>query len=342
MATHTIGTGGDFSTPQAWEDDIPATLTEQRIGQCKNQEFSGSPAISFSAHTTTSSFNIILEAESGASFKDAGVRNNPLRYSSSGARFTASSTYAFPIVVSSVTIGHLIIRDLMVFKSAGNFAGCIDIQVLTTTESQLKDLICENLSPNGYVIQSLLSSGNLRMDNVVAIQRATSGDGIKARGSGGTTTLNGCTVVRPSNVTPAGIGIQDQYGATFVFSTVIAGFSTDCASGWDSSSDYNATTFSDAASGLPDPATDHNVYDLTYDTALFVQPSDAGGNHDFRTLTGSALENAGLLDATNAPEDISGETRNDPPEIGAWELTPPPPPTEPRFLNPLQSNLSWR
>jgi hypothetical protein len=320
MATHTIGTGGDFSTPQAWEDDIPATLTEQRIGQLKNESFSGSPAINFSAHTTTASFDIILETESGASFKDQDVRNRALRFQTDSARLTSTGNYFEALRVGSVTIGHLIVRNIQFQKASGSYVGAIDIHGVTTTAMQFKDCIVESHSTNWAVIASALASGTLRFDNVVMINRSTGGHGLDARGSGGTTHVNHCTIVRPSNITAAGTGIRRQYGTTVVKNTLIAGFTTDIASGADSSSDYNATTFTDGGSGLPDPTPDHNVYNINYNTSLVVQPSDSGGNHDFRTVSGSALEDTGLLDSTNAPNDISGTARSDPPEIGAWEL----------------------
>lgn len=321
MATHTIGTGGDFSTPQAWEDDIPTTLTAQRIGQCKNQEFSGTPVINFSAHTTVlSTLDVILETESGASFKDnANIRTNALRYNSAnGAGFVSSSDYDYQaaIYVSGV-INHLTIRNLQV--KAARFPIHYLFSVADPTTNLFKDMIFEKTGNANSPVVTVMAK---RLDNVLIIQRGTAGNGLFCT-SGGVnlaTVVNGCGIVRPSNVTAAGTGLTRLYVVPIVKSSSVFGFSTDCGTGFDSTSDYNATSKSDAASGFPDPATDHNVYDCVYDTALFVQPSDASGGHDFRTLTGSALVNTGLLDSTNAPNDISGQARSDPPEIGVWEL----------------------
>ena len=335
MATHSIGTGGDFSTPQLWEDDIPGTLTEDRIGQCKNQEFTSTiPVIEFSAHVA-GSFVITLECQTGASFKDnANVRTNALRYNASngaGLRATAD----FQTLRISGVCNNLTIRGLQFACLVNNYSSGV-VRVTFGADGSanalIKDCIFESNSNSNPVFNNSGLRGNVV--NCLMIQRHTAGNGISSDG-GGTINFIECTIVRPSNVTAAGTGISRGYGTVVAKDCAIFGFSTD-ASGLDSASDYNATAKSSGASGLPSGG-GHNVYSVTYDTTLFVQPSDAGGSHDFRLVAGNGLENAGVYDGTNAPADISGTTRNNPPEIGVWELasTPSGDPRKGDFFSPM-------
>ena len=323
MATHTIGTGGDFTTVQAWEDDIPTTLTEQRIGQVKNEELTSSGGLlAFSAHTTTSSFNIILEAVSGGSFRDhANVRTNPLRYDASkGAslRCTATNNHLIYATNAGASDSPIIVRNLQLMHEGTS--GYTQVIQVSSAFVRLENVILEGFNANWILYSD--SSGNIDAYNSLMVARNASVSKLAFKNSsGGTWDFVGCTLVHPSNLSASGTGISTLYGnGATAKNCLIFGFTTDVANMVAADTDYNATSFSDAASGLPDNTPDHNVYDVAYDTTLFVQPSDSGGNHDFRIVAGSAVENAGIYDGTNSPEDISGTTRNDPPEIGAWEL----------------------
>jgi len=322
MATHSIGSGGSFSTPQLWEDDIPATLTEPRVGQLKNQEFSVSigPVIEFSAHTTSSGNFILLECESGASFKDnANVRTNALRYNASnGAGLKVTSQ--FYVIRISGACNHLTIRGVQAINTGNAYNNAVFAQSSSGSSTNLlvQDCIFEATIGGTFVVHLAAGTSGVKFVNCLVIQRSGSSHGFDS-GTGGTTEIIGCTIVAPSNNTSSGSGIDRVYGTTIAKNTAIFGFASDVTGGLDSSSDYNATSLSDAGSGLPDPTPDHNVYNLTY-TSQFEQSSDSGGAHDFRAKSGGGLENAGLLDSTNSPNDITGLARGTPPEIGVWEL----------------------
>jgi hypothetical protein len=324
MATHSIGTGGDFSTPQAWEDDIPATLTEQRIGQLKNQEFTAAATwvLDVGAHTTTSSFNIILETESGASFKNnANVRTNALRYNASnGAGFRKTAQYHAAIYFSG-QVGHMIIRNFQV-KCEGDFnTFCIYGNGATAaTDILIKDMILEHsASSTGTSLIANFSATAIRYVNLVCIKDGTGGNGLDLYG-GTAHYVIGCTVVRPSNRSAAGTGIVERYVTTTVEvrNTAVFGFSTASSISGPStgSSGYNAAS---NASGLPGSNNQHSV---TYSsTTPFVNATSASSAHDFRLADdANSLINNGDLDSTYSAEDISGTTRTDPTEIGAWEL----------------------
>lgn len=322
MATHTIGTGGDFSTVQAWEDDIPATLTEQRIGQVKNEELVvAGTVVDFSAHTTTSSFNIILEAISGGSFKDnVNVRTNALRYNAANGAALRNSSSSGSVINFSGVSNHVIVRNLQLkHDGTGTYNYALSVAAHGST-MLFKDLIIEATQNTGSF--AVIYHTGETFINCLIIQRGSAAGGIN-NSSLNQATIIGCTIVRPSNITPAGIGISPDYDGDIVKNTIVAGFTTDylIRGSGTTNTDYNATDKSDVASGFPDPASDHNVYSMPFTTSTFVQPSDAGGTHDFRILAAAVVENTGVYDGTNSPQDISGTTRNDPPEIGVWELS---------------------
>ncbi len=315
MAVKTIGTGGDYSTIQAWEDAVLATLLGNEEGQCFNQEFSSNttsvPLLDLSAHDTTLG-TLTLTAAAGASFQDnASVRSNGLRYNASnGAALKNTGFYAATIYISG-DIDRLIISKLQI--TATNAVGAGGLALNTTGNSgshhKFKDLILE--SAKGPCRVSSGSGG--RLDNCVFVERSSSNNAVWLVFGG--MTVNGCTVVRPSSNSPAGTGIDTYTSSPLLKDTAIFGFTTAVGSGFSGSSSNNAT---DQSSGLPGSSNQHSV---TYSaTTPFVQ-ADATGNLDFRLANdANALINNGVKDATNGPADISGTTRADPCEIGVWEL----------------------
>lgn len=321
MATHTIGTGGNFSTAQAWEDDIPGTLTEQRIGQVLNEELVvGGTVIDFSAHVTTSSFNIILEADEGASFKDhANVRTNALRYNASNGAALRNSSSSGNVINFSGASDHVTVRNLQLkHDGTGTYNYAVSVAAHGST-MLFKDLIIEGTQNSGSF--AVVYHFGETFVNCLIVQRGTAANGIM-NASTNQATIIGCTVVRPSNITAAGVGIYPDYDGDIVKDTIVAGFTTDYQTrgSGTTNTDYNATDLSDGASGFPDPGTDHNVYSMPFTTSTFVQPSDSGGTHDFRAVSSSVVDGTGVYDGTNSPNDISGFARSDPPEIGVWEL----------------------
>ncbi len=103
----TIGTGGDYTTLQAWEDASPANLVTSDVvwqGQCFNQEFFSSSAglLNVSGSTTDATRYKELTTYAGASFVDnAGVQTNALRYNASnGAGIRNSYAWGGPVSVN--------------------------------------------------------------------------------------------------------------------------------------------------------------------------------------------------------------------------------------------------
>jgi len=317
MATHSIGTGGDFATPALWEADIPATLTEQRVGQCKNEEFVvAGTVVDFSAHVTTSSFDIVLETESGAGFnQNVNVRTNALRYNASNGTGLRSTANYSPVILISGAIGHLTIRNLQLKCDATNNTGaCVYYSGFHAMTLHLyKDIIASCAATNNVVVY--VRSGGaaqiIRSVNVIAIQGHTSGNGFLT-GAGDTQFIN-CAAIRPDNVSPSGTGFARSYDTPIMTNCAVFGFTTPTGT-FSASSSNNA---SDAATGLPGTSNQHSV---TYtQTSPFTNGDTTSG--DYRLADdANALINNGVLDATNAPNDISGTARVNPCEIGVWEL----------------------
>lgn len=324
MATHSIAaSGGDFSTVQAWEDDIPGTLTEQRIGECNNEEFLvAAGVVNFSAHTTTSSFDIVLRCQTGDAFNDnANVRTNLLRYNASnGAGLRCTDAYACTIRVSGA-IGHLTVQNLQLRSDApGSTPACIFYDNFHACTLHLwKNIIADgnNASISIATFSNAGASDVIRVVNGLFINRSTGGDGI--RNNAGDNQYIHCATVRPNNITAGGVGFMRVYGTPIMTNCAVFGYSTTSSTGYSGSSSNNATNL---ASGLPGSSNQHSV---TYnDTTPFVLSDDANpspGIDDWRLAdNANSLINNGVLDATNAPNDISNTVRANPPEIGVWEL----------------------
>lgn len=320
MATHSIAaSGGDFSTVQAWEDDIPATLTEQRIGELNNEEFLvAAGVVNFSAHTTTSSFDIILRCQTGDAFNDnANVRTNALRYNASnGAALRCTDAYACVIRISGA-IGHLTVQNLQLKADApGATPACIFYDNFHACTLHIwKNIIAECRAASNSVVtfSNAGVSDVIRAVNMLVIT-ASSGSGDAIRNNAGDNQYINCAVVRPSDVTAGGIGFMRVYSAPILTNCAVFGFSTSNSAGYSGSSSNNAT---DLASGLPGSSNQHSV---TYSqTTPFVDADK--DSLDLRLAdNANSLINNGVLDATNAPNDISNTVRANPPEIGVWEL----------------------
>lgn len=297
--TKTIGTGGDYSTLQAWEDACPANLvTADQIwrGEVKNQLFSSSGALlTISGQTTDSTRYVELTTASGASFADnANVRTNALRYNSSnGAAIATSGGYVNVVTISTA---YTRMSKLQIQNTSG--------QLVTGANCTLEQMIVEcNWSP------IKVNSSPLTLKNCLVILKRSSADhGIDA--AVGTLTVYNCTIVRPSNYTAAGFGVEGVYGTITVKNTAIFGFSA--FSRGTATQNNNAT---DLASG----AGTSSQTSLTY-SSQFENASAGSGTEDFRAKSGGALVDNGVdLSGSGVTTDISGTARGATYDIGAWE-----------------------
>ena len=301
----TIGTGGDYTTLQAWEDASPANLVTSDVvwqGQCLNQEFFSSSAalLTVSGTTTDATRYKELTTYTGASFVDnASVQTNALRYNASnGAGIRSTYAWAGPIGVSE---SYFRISKLQISATTA-----VGFNGTGTTGLVIDKCIVEN---SGTTNEALKTYGSGTIKNTLIVGRST---GVIALLSNGTSAYN-CTFVRTGSST-SNI-LNGSYSTSTFKNCAFFGGATTLAGGGTTKT--YTTCYTDTASPPSGCTT------VTYDTSTgsgFENKTDA--TRDFRIKTGSALIDVGTTDTTNAANDIVGTSRpqGSAYDVGAWEL----------------------
>jgi hypothetical protein len=305
----TIGTGGDYSTPQAWEDAAPADLTAvDQIwqGQLLNQAFSGTGVQLVIAGSTTSATQYKeLTCAAGASWRDnASVRSSAFAFNASaGASITSTST-------------------------AGQAAVQLNEANARLTKVQVRNT---DLVSNSAAVDVLNSSGGIRLDSVIAQAANAQASALYRSKSfnclfislGGqsfiatidtTGEIHSSTLVRPSDKTVATYGLNSNYATgVLVKNTALLGCTT-------TASNQGGVTFTTCATSAAIPPT--GAVTVALSTANVT--NTVSGTLDMRPPSGSALIDAGTTDAT-ITTDATGISRpqGTNPDIGAWEYTAP-------------------
>jgi hypothetical protein len=316
-ATRTATIGALNGSNATW-DNIPGTeaFTVDQVtwnGEMYNDaEFTATTNIS--AHTTSSSAKIILTAAAGQSFQDhANVRTNALTDNQSlGVKIRRTTGYTNCVQVSGVVVNYTISRLMMQTTNVNS----VPFNGTTLCHNAIiKDcLMRTNNSATSTGTFGDFSGDSAKIINCIVLQTHATGAVMSMR----TGVVYNSTFIRSSDLTPAGNGMLcKNYGVAFMFSCAIFGATTPAATAgvgaWQSGSSHNAT---DAASGLPGSNNQHSV---SYSqTTPFVDADK--DSFDGRAIAGTSLAGNGFLDATNAPQDISGFTRPSSPTIGAWQL----------------------
>ena len=301
----TIGTGGDYTTLQAWEDASPANLVTSDVvwqGQCFNQEFFSSSAtlLTVSGTTTDATRYKELTTYAGASFVDnASVQTNALRYNASNGA-GIRNTYAWSPAVS-LNESYFRISKLQISGSAN----------AALSSSASDGLVVDKciFEASSTSVEPFKAYGTGTVKNSLFIQRSTN---LVAALSNGTNAYN-CTFARTGTGT-ASI-IRGSYSTSTLKNCAFFGGATTLASG--SSTRTYTTCYTDTASPPSGCTT------VAYDTSTgsgFENKTDA--TRDFRIKSTSAMVNAGTTDATNAATDIAGTARPSGAayDVGAWEL----------------------
>lgn len=133
MAVRTIGTGGDFSTPRAWEASLPATLTEPETARLLIQDFSSLSDVNatFDINVLTSATNFItIEADSGDQDFRADSTTVPF--------FTYARGGTFGIVTARNNCNHLLVRGITVNITAAQTNLILDVRTTIPTDSFLR------------------------------------------------------------------------------------------------------------------------------------------------------------------------------------------------------------
>lgn len=323
-----IGSGGYYSTLQAWEDDAPANLvTDDKVwigevlasGIVYSVGSFGAPALTVSGITTDATRFVWLRAAPGASFKDnVNVRTNALRYNEANGAFIRITTpYAACIRVSS---GYFRMTGLQI-----RAANTIDNYGYTFNGPGLiiEDCIF------GAQYKGALSVATHTIAPTVRNTLIYSEDG----GAGIVFNLNlqpykganliNCTFVRPSNLSPSVSAVNTDYGLGVVI---------------DNCAFFNYSATNPITGQYPTLQTIRNcaidgssfgftvgsgcLTGLTYaDQFEAVTPA---GSLDLRLKNGNSLANAGRdTSGFGVTTDITGVSRSGTYDIGAWETVSP-------------------
>lgn len=303
--TKTIGTGGDYTTLQAWEDASPANLvTSDQVwqGQCFNQEFFSSSAalLTVSGTTVDATRYKELTTYAGASFVDnASIQTNALRYNASnGAGIRSTYAWAAPVAVNE---SYFRISKMQISATTAVALGGV-----ATTGMVIDKCILEN---SGVSNEAIRAYGVCTIKNTLIVGRST---GSLAKLDNGVSVYN-CTFVRTASSTTN--IFTGSYSTTTLKNCAFFGGATTLASG--SSTRTYTTCYTDTASPPSGCTT------VAYDTSTgsgFENKTDA--TRDFRIKAGSALLDVGTTDTTNAANDIAGTARpqGSAYDVGAWEL----------------------
>lgn len=316
-----IGSAGgrDYSTLQAWNDAAPANLVtadEVWQGQCYNDsEFvSTLVQLTVGGSTTDATHYKELTAASGQSFQDqVGVRTNALTYNTAnGVGIRSTNGYGN----GSIDIEEDYFRCSRV-QCKGDAGDTRTIGGSTFKTGWIfKDLIIHGAqfgqtAPGGG--KGLGASATVI--NVAFLNPQASAATVNSTNTG--SSFIACAFVRLTSNSPAGHAVDQAYAGTNTFtmaSCAVFGFSDVSQSGSVASGSKNNAT--DLASF---PAGTANQTSVTFNaTTPFVQAGSSGT--DLRAIASTALATNGFLDATNAPNDISGFTRPANPTIGVWQL----------------------
>jgi hypothetical protein len=296
--------GRDYATPQAFEDAIPADITaagtdETWTGECYNDsEFT--TGTTFSGTSADVTHWIKLTTATGQSFIDhADKLTNALTYDQTkGVAINVSGSYTNGIRLSNAE--NITIEKLQINRTNASGNNRAIFADGTGANKLVQNVIVKTSESGSEGIQ--IYGG--KVNNTLIICTATNTTGLFLRNG---SEANFVTVVSPSDVTSTVIGIDGQYTNNIVKNCVSFGFGTDFESGvWAASSDYNASD------GTGSPGA-NSVDSLTFADQFEVVTTTG---MDFRAKSGNDLQ-AGVADLTL---DIIGQTRADPPTIGAWEF----------------------
>ena len=302
----TIGTGGDYSTLQAWEDACPANLVSaDQIwqGQCKNQEFVVSGTVlTISGTTVDATHYVELTTEAGASFVDhADKATNAMRYNpANGAALRGSGAW-----VSAFAINQQYTRiSKLQFSNSFNGSGSGTTIFAESGLTWFDRCIVEGHGRGIIGVFDLYGAGSV-VSNCVLIQKNNLNTATIAQIAGGASAYN---VTLAALGTTADIGIKVLYGATLT--NVYVGNATTTFT-----SANTATNCYTSQSSPPSGWTN-----APFSTATFENVTS--GTHDLRLKAGSALINAGADSATYSPTDIIGTARSSGSyDVGAWEYS---------------------
>ena len=278
--TSTIGTGKDYTSAQNWESN------EQR--------------------------DLVVADEQETGIIDGGYDAGQVVIWQWGDPSTGTDSTRFPKLTSAVSHNG-------VFSSDGGGAGYVTYANMAQNYATLENVEVTRATSNSAV-ESTVAVPNVVLDRVLV-------DGPAATGV--TTTVSfllpAAVLVKNSCIRSGARGIEGSSGDTnhkLQFSTVIYGGdwgalwiqSTNVVSYGTQGAFFSPTAGSDYNAGNDTTAGGANSVD-NITTAVFEDYN----NGNYIPAAGEALEDAGIA-IPGITDDIKGDTRNDPPEIGAYEI----------------------
>jgi hypothetical protein len=308
--TRTIGSGGDYTTLQAWEDASPANLVtndEIWLGSILSGTNFTNVTLAIAGSTSDATRYKHLTVATGASFCDnANVRTNALRFNTANGCYI-DSVVGYTTIVDIDEIGARVSR-LQIRSGATN-----ELSVrLNKASTRLTECIIAGSpgSPatSGSVVRQWGDSSTSFVSNCL-IQRNnnTTTPAVSVIRAG----LVNCTIVNVSGTT-SGTGVLTLYTGTSSTHRNLAvfGFSTATDNIAGTSSQTNYTDATSPGSGWTGGA--------AFSTATFE--SVTTGSFDLRLKSGSALIDAGTTDTTYGTPDISLTARSGTYDVGCWEF----------------------
>jgi hypothetical protein len=313
MTDRTIGSGGDYSTLQAWEDASPANLvTDGNIWRglmLSGTNLSASSTIlTISGSTVDSTHYKELTTDTGASFADhASKLTNALKWNSgNGASISAGDNYGEAVVISEqyARLTKLQIqgnggREALLINNGGNY---VISQCIIEGQPDASHGVFTSTPTAGIVKNSLIVKRSANAGSICSVQ--------------GNVSMYNCTVAKPSGLAGSSVGLAFSYASGTTTLQNCAVFGASAVSSGSATTSYT-TCRTDVAS----PPT--GFTQIAYDTSTgsgFENITDA--TRDYRIKSTSAMLDVGTTDATNAATDIVGTARTSSTyDIGAWEYS---------------------
>jgi hypothetical protein len=295
----TIGTTGDYSTLQAWEDACPADLVsadEIWRGEVLNETLLQS--LTISGQTTDATRYVELTAQAGASFMDHADRTTrPLRFDPSyGATIRNDAPYG---TVVSVSTAYTRINRLLIGDNTTGPTRALDMGSAST--SRLENCIIKTS-------QTVSLGGGSSAIAANVFIHSTGGNLFWI--NSGSSILN-CTFVRPSDLGNTTWGTINNYTSVTIKNTAVFGVSNFASVSFTGNNNASNASIGSGTS---------NQASLTY-ADQFEEASAASGTEDFRLKAGSDLIDTGAdLSGSGVTTDIIGTARGATYDIGAWEV----------------------
>jgi hypothetical protein len=300
VVVKTIGTGGDYTSVQSWEDAAPVNLvTADQIweGRVLSQKLTPSAGITIGGATTNASCYKHLTAQTGASFID-NPTHTLMWDENNGATIKRADNYSDVISLAEqyVKISRLQIGTARVPIAVGDTADNLIVDSCSILTIR-REAVSGSNAVRAFVINSLLLSDT--PDTAYAIVSRN-------------LTLYGCTL---GNVeTGTGFGVGPDYGTSYIYNCVFANISSVASSKPGQVICENCYT-----TGTTHPGCTVVALDQTTGTG-FVNASMTIATGNLKLNPTSALVGTAGTYPPYTDDDIYGTLRGADPDVGAYEI----------------------